>query len=439
MEISGWGRNPRASVLAARPESPAEALEALTETRPESILVHGAGRSYGDVALNHRGRVLLTERLNRLLSFDEESLELVCEPGVTFQDLLHVFGPRGYLFPVSPGTAYTTVGGAVANDIHGKNHEIHGSFGDHVLWMDLALPSGEVRRVSPSEDRDLFEATIGGIGLTGVMLRIAFRMLRVPSTDVVVQERRMGNLDAFTEAFEACRRSATYSVGWIDGLSRGANMGRGILETAEIADMPAPPSKARRNRTVPIDFPSKALNPLTIRAFNSAYFHRVPAGGRTRTAPITRLLYPLDAILRWNRVYGKRGFHQFQCVIPNFEAPSGLRTILETVGALGAMPFLGVLKTFGSQGRGHLSFPMQGYTLALDFPHRDDTWSVLRRLEAIVLEHRGRVYLAKDSALSPEGFRTMYPKHADYCQVLLRIDPEERFSSDLARRIGLRR
>ena len=190
---------------------------------------------------------------------------------------------------------------------------------------------------------------------------------------------------------------------------------------------------------MPMDFPGKALNPLTIRAFNSAYYHRVPAGGRTRVAPITRLLYPLDAILQWNRVYGKRGFHQFQCVIPDDQASSGLHKVLESVRDLNAMPFLGVLKTFGSQGQGHLSFPMPGYTLAMDFPHRDDTLSVLRRLEDIVLEHSGRVYLAKDSALSPEGFRTMYPKHRDYCEVLQRVDPEERFSSDLARRIGLRR
>ena len=248
MEISGWGRTPRATVLAARPESASELLESLTETRPESILVHGAGRSYGDVALNNGGRVLLTERLNRLLSFDEETLELVCEPGVTFQDLVKVFGPRGYLFPVSPGTAYTTIGGAVANDIHGKNHEFQGSFGDHVLWMDLALPSGEVRRVSKTEDPDLFAATIGGIGLTGVMLRIAFRMLRVPSTDVVVREQRITGLDAFIEAFAACRRSATYSVGWIDGIARGEKMGRGILETAEIADVPGPPARSGETR-----------------------------------------------------------------------------------------------------------------------------------------------------------------------------------------------
>lgn len=439
MEITGWGRTRRAQVLAARPESAQEVLAALADVGDNTVIVHAGGRSYGDVALNDGGKVVLTGRLNRFLDFNEETLDLVCEPGVTFGDVLEVFGPRGYLFPVSPGTAYTTIGGAVASDLHGKNHEFAGSFGNHVQWMDLALPSGEVCRVSRTNDPELFTATIGGLGLTGFMLRVCFRMMRVPSTDMIVQERRAPDLDAFITAFEAHRQEATYSVGWIDGLARSGRLGRGIIETGELAEPPSDDRKERRHLAVPFDFPKRALNRTTVGWFNTLYYRRVPQGGRTRRVPIGRYLYPLDSVLRWNRVYGRQGFHQFQCVLPNEAAPHGLHSILKTVVESKAMPFLGVIKTFGSDGLGYLSFPLRGYTLALDFPHKDeDTIRVLRTLHEITAEHGGRVYLAKDSALTPEMFRRMYPRHGDYRSVLERVDPNQLFSSDLSRRLRIR-
>ena len=233
MSLTGWGRTSRAQVAACRPERASAALRTLEAKYEHGILAYGKGRSYGDAPLNDGGNILLTERLNRMVSFDPSDGTLVCEAGVTFDDLLTAFLPRGFLPPTSPGTAFATIGGAVANDIHGKNHDRVGSFGDHVLWLDLILPSGELVRVSPTERPDLFAATIGGVGLTGVILAVCFRLKPVPSGSVVVREERMPDLDSFIAGLGAARESANYSVGWIDGLARGAEMGRGILETAE--------------------------------------------------------------------------------------------------------------------------------------------------------------------------------------------------------------
>ncbi|TVP45620.1 MAG: FAD-binding oxidoreductase [Gemmatimonadales bacterium] len=440
MEVTGWGRTRRVEVLACRPHRLSEIPSTLAALNGDgtSLIAHGAGRSYGDVATNEQGRVLLTERLNRILAFDEANLEVVCEPGVTFQDLLDVFGPRGILFPLSPGTAFTTMGGAVACDVHGKNQEHVGSFGDHVRWIDLALPTGRVVRTSRLEDPELFAATIGGLGLTGIILRVSIGLVRVPSLWSTVHERRMPHLDAFMDAFEACRRTASHSVGWIDGQARGESLGRGILETAEFADGPRSIPSPRRARSIPFDLPPGILNRLSIRAFNGLYYRRIRRRGRIREVPLAEHLYPLDSIHDWNRLYGRRGFHQFQCVIPDGAAREGIRTILGEVGAAPVTPFLGVLKSMGSEGIGHLSFPRKGFSLALDFPDRDETTALLSRLERITRDHGGRIYLAKDSILSPEAFREMYPRHGDFREVLQRVDPEGRLSSDLVRRIGLR-
>lgn len=436
--LTGWGRTTRHSAPACAPTDDAEAAAALADCAAESLLAHGGGRSYGDAALNGAGRILLTRRMNRVQAFDPESGRLVCEPGVTFRQLLDDYLPRGYLFPVSPGTAFTTIGGAVANDVHGKNHDKAGSFGNHLLWVDLLLPSGECRRVTPEDDPELFRATVGGIGLTGLMLRICFRMQRVPSAHMEVRERRMTDLDAFMSAFEDCRKTASYTVGWIDALARGRQMGRGILETAEFAPRSPAPHRSRQPRDFPLDLPSAALNALTVRLFNALYYRRIPAAGRDRAAPVGRFFYPLDAIGRWNRIYGRRGFYQFQCVIPNKHAWAGIPALLETVSAAGRGSFLAVLKTLGGSSRGHLSFPLYGYTLALDFPRRHGVEELLQKLENITRDHGGRLYLAKDALLSPEGFREMYPSLASFRAVLERVDPERRFESDMARRLRIR-
>jgi decaprenylphospho-beta-D-ribofuranose 2-oxidase len=321
--------------------------------------------------------------------------------------------------------------------VHGKNHERMGSFGDHVLWLDLALPSGEVRRIGPRTEPELFAATVGGIGLTGLILRVCVQLQAVSSGSVEVDERRMPDLDNFMAAFEACRATSTYSVGWIDAMARGRHLGRGILETAEPAARAGPCRRRRRHR-VPFDVPSIVLNPLAICLFNELYYRRIPAAGRRRIVPIDRFLYPLDALRDWNRIYGRRGFYQFQCVIPDRAAAQGIAALLETIARARRGSFLAVLKTLGQGGRGHLSFPERGYTLALDFPRADGVSALLGELERIALKHGGRLYLAKDALLSAESFATMYPRLGAFRDVLARVDPERRFASDMARRLRIR-
>ncbi len=436
--LTGWGRSSEAAMEVGRPERPRDLATLLADTNGTSVVIHGAGRSYGDAALNEGGRAILTQRLARLLSFDEATGRLVCEAGVTFADLMDVFLPRGFCVPVTPGTAFATLGGAVATDVHGKNHDRVGSLGDHLEWIDLLTADGETVRVSPEERPELFAATIGGMGLTGIIVSLCFRMIRVPSGSIDLRERRIPDLDSFFQAFEEIRSVADFSVGWIDGLARGKRLGRGILETASFADAdPAKPQKDKQRR-VPLDFPGLALNSLTVGAFNSGYYRRVPSKGRDQTLPARQFFYPLDAVQDWNKIYGKRGFYQFQCVIPDASARDGIRRALEEISAARSASFLAVLKTLGGEGRGLLSFPMRGYTLALDFPRRNGTEALMERLERITLDHGGRVYLAKDAMLSPEGFAGMYPQLDAFRAVLSEIDPKGRFQSDMARRLGLK-
>jgi decaprenylphospho-beta-D-ribofuranose 2-oxidase len=426
-------------MTACRPERVSELRERLREGPSDGgRIAHGAGRAYGDAALNAQGRVILTRRLNRMLTFDADTGLLEAEPGVTFEDLMAVFLPRGWLVPATPGTAFATLGGAVANDIHGKNHDRVGSFGDHLAWIDLMLPSGDIVRTSENERPELFRATVAGLGLTGVIVGLGLRLMRVPSPAVRVRERRCRNLDDFLAALAEARQRATYSVGWIDGLAKGAELGRGLLEEADPAAEAATETRPERIRRVPLDAPGIILNPFTIGLFNAAYYRRVPAGGRERVVSYRRFLYPLDAISDWNRIYGRGGFYQFQCVLPDTSAPRGIRLLLEEIAGSGRASFLAVLKTLGGEGRGYLSFPTRGYTMALDFPRRGGVEHLLRRLERLTLDHGGRIYLAKDAVLSPEGFRTMYPKLPEFQAVLKAIDPEQRVNSDMARRLRIR-
>ena len=439
IDLTGWGRTGGGAMTACRPERISEARQRFREAPPgRGLIAHGAGRAYGDAALNAEGRVMLMRRLDRLLAFDAETGILEAEPGVTFADLIAVFLPRGWLAPATPGTAFATLGGAVANDIHGKNHDRMGSFGDHLAWIDLLLPSGEVARIGESEHPELFRATIGGLGLTGVIVGLGLRMMPVPSPAVRVRERRCSDLEAFLGALHEARDRATYSVGWIDGLAKGPRLGRGLLEEAEPAPAVVIEARPQRPRRVPVDAPAIALNRLTVRLFNAAYYRRVPTQGRERLMPYGRFLYPLDAIGDWNRIYGRGGFYQFQCVLPDASAPQGLRRMLEEIAAAGRASFLAVLKTLGGEGRGFLSFPMRGFTLALDFPRRPGVEALLARLERLPLDHGGRVYLAKDAVLSPAGFRAMYPRLIEFQMVLDAIDPDRRLNSDMARRLRIR-
>jgi decaprenylphospho-beta-D-ribofuranose 2-oxidase len=435
VSLQGWGRSSTAPCLAARPERMRELLATLNPPEERSLLPYGGGRSYGDQALNTGGVAVLTGRLDRILAFDAESGMVVTEPGVTFSDLLEVFLPRGWLAPTSPGTAFATIGGAVANDVHGKNHHRVGCFGDHVLWLELLLPDGRILRISDDEDPALFRATIGGMGLTGIITAICFRMQPVPSNALRVRSRRIPDLDAFLAGF-AEAAEASWSVGWIDALATGGALGRGILELAEPSDsgLPAPKPKAR---SFPVEAPGWLLNRFSVRAFNALYWRRVPAAGREEFQHYETFLYPLDTILHWNRMYGRRGFHQFQCVLPFGPGEAALRKLLETIAAAGDASFLAVLKVMGRPGRGLLSFALPGYSLALDIPARPGVRGLFATLERIARDAGGRIYLAKDSLLSAEGFREMYPEAQRFMEIRASIDPEGRLSSDMAKRLGL--
>jgi decaprenylphospho-beta-D-ribofuranose 2-oxidase len=437
LELSGWGRSRRVRTQAARPERVRDVIAAMGEADEKGIIAYGAGRSYGDAALNDGGRTILTGRLNRILTFDSESGEMVAEPGVTFRELIDVFLPRGYLPPACPGTAYTTLGGAVANDVHGKNHESAGSFGDHVVWFELVTPAGERVRCSPQDNADLFFATIGGLGLTGVIVTVCLRLKRVPSNALVVRHRRMADIEAFLAAFAVRDADSEYSVGWIDGLAGGKQIGRGVLQTARPADQ-AVTVKPHADRLMPFDLPEMALNRWTVAAFNALYLRRVPAAGTERLTPCDSFLFPLDSLLEWNRIYGRRGFHQFQCVVPEEGAAIALRLLLGEVVRSRRASFLAVLKRLGAAGLGFLSFPMPGYTLALDFPNRAGVEGLLQKLERITLDRGGRVYLAKDSSLTPAALPAMYPELAQFRAVLETVDPRARMQSDMARRLKLR-
>lgn len=430
--LSGWGRLPYGKAEAARPERLSQLRAAMTASGEGSLIAWGLGRSYGDCAVNEGGRVVMTERLDRILAFDADSGEVVVEAGISLRALLDLFLPRGFLVPVCPGTAYVTVGGAIANDVHGKNHETEGAFGAYVQWFELMLPSGETLRVSRDSDAALFDATVGGIGLTGIIVTACLKLKRIASNALVVRERPVADLDALLVALKD-DAGAGYSVAWFDAMAGGRDLGRGIVETAT-ASPTGIEVKPRKPRTLPITPPSFVLNPLSIRAFNLWYRGRVPAAGRERLRDYDSFLFPLDQVLGWNRMYGKPGFRQFQCVVPS----EALVQLLTRIGQSRAGSFLAVLKAMGAEGSGMLSFPAPGYVVALDFPNRSGVVELLRDLERITLDHGGRVYLAKDSCLSATGFAAMYPRLPALRAVLERVDRRARMGSTMSRRLAIR-
>ena len=432
--LTGWGRSSHSMARVFEPGSPAELLGVVHAMRDERFLARGAGRSYGDTAMNGDGCVVRTTRMTTIHDLDEHTGNVVTDPGVSFGQLLHAFAPRGWIPTVTPGTQFATIGGAIANDVHGKNHDHDGSFGDHLHWFDLVLPDASMRRVDATSDPALFRATVGGIGLTGIIARASFKMKRVPSTRLLVRERRMSSLDEFLDALFEARARSTYSVGWIDGVARGPRMGRGILETADHVDGPLRLTEPRRIR-LPCDLPARTINSVTVGCFNRLYYLRVPQRGRTRLVDLERFFYPLDSILDWNRIYGRAGFAQLQCVIPDAQSRRGMSSLLQRVSASGRASFLAVIKTLGRSGRGYLSFPRPGVTLALDFPRSSDTVRLLHSLHDIALDHGGRVYLAKDSCLTAGHFRRMYPELSELQAVLERIDPLRRMRSDMSARL----
>ena len=424
MTYAGWGRALRASGTVARPEAMAT-LAAL-----EAAPAFGMRRSYGDAALNHGGRAIDMSGLDRFLAFDPETGVLEVEAGARIGDIAAAFAPRGFLPAVMPGTGFATVGGCIAQDVHGKNHHHAGSFGAHVSEIVL-LQNGAELRAEPGSA--LFRATVGGLGQTGPILRAKLRLGRCKGDLMLVTERRARSWEEHLALLDAS--TATYTVGWIDATATGAALGRGIIEEGEVGAGIVP--KRPRNARVPMDAPHFALSAPVVRAFNWAYFRRVPAAGRTVVKPMADFFFPLDKIHDWNRLYGKRGFHQFQCVVPLAAAPA-LRAMVARIATSGLASPLAVLKRMGPGRAGYLSFPMEGYTLAVDFPNRAAARDLIRQLEAETAAAGGRLYFAKDALAEGTRMAAMYPELGAWQAEVAKADPSRAYETDLVRRLNLR-
>lgn len=440
--LSGWGRYPVSPCQVGQIDS----ADAISEsvTRSASLIARGNGRSYGDASLNPAS-TLDMRRHDRMLAFDASTGLLTCEAGVLLADIVSCFVPHGFFPPVTPGTRYVTVGGMIAADVHGKNHHRDGSFARHLAWIDLVVADGNVMRCGPgaNENADLFWATCGGMGLTGVIVRAAFTMIRIETSLIRQEIRRTPNLDAVMEEMESSL-PWTYSVAWIDCLAAGRNLGRSALMLGEHAKLHELDAAQRREplampdgrgKSVPVDFPGFALNRVTVSAFNALYYRMQRPG--IRLVPLTPYFYPLDAIQDWNRIYGRAGFAQHQCTLPMNSARYALQALLCETAKAGQGSFLAVLKRFGPGTPGPLSFPFEGYTLALDFPVNPTSLALMERMDRIVADHGGRLYLAKDSRSTPALLTSGYPRLDAYRAVRDRYDPERRFRSLLSDRLGL--
>lgn len=441
--IAGWGNHPKERAHLFRPEKIKELQDILGSKEYPNYIPRGLGRSYGDTALNKGHGVILQTRLNRFLSFDPQTSILDCEAGVSFEEILEVFMPRGYFLPVTPGTKYVTVGGAIANDVHGKNHHKDGSMADHLLDFTLLTGTGDILQCSREQNSEVFWATIGGIGLTGIILTARIKLVSIDSAYIEVDYKKAGNLVDALELLAATDDQYPYSVAWIDCISTGSSMGRSVLMLGKHAARDRVSGdplrvKSKMKLGMPMNIPSFVLNPLSIKAFNFAYYNKFKDQNGVLT-DYDSFFYPLDAINDWNRMYGKHGFIQYQVVFPPETSRAGLTKILDKLSRAGRSSFLAVLKSFGERGEGLLSFPRKGYTLALDIPVRGGAqfFSFIEELDRIVLEHDGVIYLAKDSTMSPDTFRQMYPELDKFREIKSQLDPHRLFSSSMARRLHL--
>jgi decaprenylphospho-beta-D-ribofuranose 2-oxidase len=424
--LSGWGRIPKPGR-----EVFSENLRALTQDR---VLCRGLGRSYGDSSLPPPSRLEVASTIlaDRILRFDEATGWMRAEAGLSLRELNRLLLRRNWFPPVSPGTQFVTLGGMVAADVHGKNHHVEGSFGAHVRSLLLRVADGRLVECSPDEEPDLFWATIGGMGLTGHILEVELRMKRIPTPWIFEERERFENIDELIAGLKRSARAWPFTVGWIDGMARGKRLGRGVLTRgrwAEPGEAPADPPPVLRRVTIPFELPDWVLNKWSIRAFDGVIYHG-HAWSRPRVSHPESFFYPLDTILEWNRIYGPRGFTQYQCVLPEAAGPDAARRFLEVLTASGgADSFLSVIKDCGTEGKGMLSFPRPGISLALDLAVRPGTERLVDLLNETVLAEGGRVYLAKDTFTRAEHFRAMDPRVGRWTEVRKRWDPGLRIRS----------
>lgn len=402
------------------------------EIPAERMLPVGAGRSYGDVCLLEHGMLLQTRGLDRMLQFDPSTGILRCEAGVTLAEILDFAVPLGFFLPVTPGTKYVTVGGAIANDIHGKNHHIAGTFGCHVLRFELVRSDGSRILCSNRENRDWFAMTIGGMGLTGLISWAEVRLRPIVSRSI---NYRGDKFVGFSEFLDISRSAADveYTVAWLDCASTGKNFARGIFMQGTHAETPAPLKRSKEPKLVfPIDLPEFALNKYTVSLFNFAYYNKQTKKTVTSVVDYEPFFYPLDSVLKWNRMYGKSGLLQFQCVLPWDDDNHGITQMMKAITASGLASFLAVLKVFGDvPSPGVMSFPKPGLTLALDFPIRQErSFDLFNRLASITLDHGGRLYPAKDALMTAEQYQAFYPEWQKFAAY---VDPA--FDSTFWRRV----
>jgi len=445
-QMEGWGRWPVVTAEVSRPETQAELARAVAESNGSGLLAYGLGRSYGDTALLPEGRMVMTSRLDRMLAFDPATGWLKAEAGVSIEDILRVFVPRGFFPSVTPGTKFVTLGGALACDVHGKSHHVDGCFSNNVRSFELLLSSGEVVHVTRETHPDLFKATVGGLGLTGIVLSLEYKLKPIANAMIEMVSVRVESLEHF---FEVSAQSGdfTHNMGWIDCVTRGKAMGRGIFMRGRhaAAGADARPGIVSRVKdfvhpllAMHVNGPGWLLNHATIKAFNEVYFRRHPKGSVASLVHYDPFFYPLDAVRGWNKIYGKRGFLQYQMVLPHDPDQRAIRATLDAITASGMGSFLAVIKEFGPLDNGWLSFPRPGLTLALDFPnHGAPLLALLDRLDAITLEAGGRVYLGKDARLARASFRRMYPEWEAWKAARDAADPKGLFKSSMGERLGL--
>lgn len=434
MELSGWGRYPSIDARITQPNCLNDIFKEIKDNNQVSLIARGLGRSYGDSSL--APKVVNTAYLDDIICFDEETGLLTCFAGVSIADLLRVFVPKGWFLPVTPGTKFVTIGGAVASDVHGKNHHQVGSFSDHVSRIKVVTVTDGIVECSKEINPELFHATCGGMGLTGFILEVTLKLKSVSSAWISESTVKANNLTEALELFEQYQ-TTTYSVAWIDCLSTGNQLGRSLLMLGEHSNhgelQPGKPNKI----TIPFDFPSFILNRYSIKTFNALYYKRKSKHLSKREIHYEPFFYPLDSINQWNRIYGKNGFVQYQFVIPKDAGIPGMNTVMKKISDSQQGSFLAVLKAFGQGNKNYLSFPIEGYTLALDFKLSNSVLDLLNELDAIILDHGGRIYLAKDARMSESMFKQSYKDWERFMDVRNRYGADKVFNSIQSQRLGI--
>jgi decaprenylphospho-beta-D-ribofuranose 2-oxidase len=432
MTLRSWGNYPRIACNVV-PYDRVEELRDILRTR-DRLISYGNGRSYGDSAL---GKNILRARSNHFfLGFDESSGLLHLQSSVVLADILDVFVPRGWFLAITPGTKYITVGGAIASDVHGKNHHLAGCFSECVRGFDLMLPTGEIVACSRTQHAELFRATCGGMGLTGVILDVKLYLQKIRSAIIRQTVVKARNLTETFEAFERYR-AFSYSVAWIDCLAGGAGLGRSLLTLGEFCDEGGKTYRTGTRLRIGTRFPGVFLHPFSVRAFNALYYRKGGSGPVSQRVSIDRFFYPLDAIDGWNNLYGRNGFTQYQFILPLEASYQGIREILAAIADHGRGSFLAVLKLYGPANDNYLSFPMEGYSLALDFRIERGLFPFLQRLDEIVLAHGGRLYLAKDARVSRATFEKGYPRIETFRLLRERYGMKKKFNSRQSQRVGI--